>query len=493
MGRVAVVGAGPNGLTAAAVLARAGMEVEIYEANREPGGAARSSSQIFGSGTIVDLGAAGHPFGVASPAFSDLELERYGLRWLHAPYPMAHPLDDGPAAVLHSSIDATATQFADNPQDEVRWWRLHEQLCLHIDDYLEDFLSPMLRAPKHPIKMARFGPVGLLPARTLASQAFTGERAKALLVGSAAHAICPPSHPFTSAFGLLFSALGMTRGWPVAAGGSQSVIRALLAVVEEYGGRLHTGARISDIRELGRRDAIVLNVTAPKALGFTGLDIRPRVFRALRKWMPGAGVYKVDFLVDRPVPWLDSKVKDAGTVHVCGTMEDIQEAEMLVHKGVMPKRPFVMVCQQQVADPSRGSHGRQVLWTYAHVPHGYREAYTGEVMEKIICQIERFAPGFRSSIVDFHLCSPQDLERGNGNLAGGDIGGGAMSGTQVLFRPGVTRDPYVIGSANDAPVVMASGSTPSGAGVHGMAGYHAARRVLQLVAKAEKPFMPGIV
>lgn len=452
-----IVGAGPNGLTAAARLAVSGWRVEVRERASEVGGAA--STQMLDDALLRDLGAACHPFGAASPAFQALHLEDYGVRWLRAPYEMAHPLD-GRAAALSRSLEETAAGLG---PDEGAWLRLHRPVVGRVDDILADVLAPMPHWPKHPLALARFGARGVLPASALGRAVFRTEEARALFAGSATHAITSPSQPFTGAFGLLFGALGMTRGWPVAEGGSGAITAALRRVVEEHGGVVRCGEEVTTLPDA---DAVILNLTPAQALRIDGAGLPTRRKRSVRRWRYGPGVHKVDFVLDAPVPWADPRVGQAATVHVGGTVEEIVCAEKDVARGVLPQRPFVMVSQQYTADPSRGL----VLWTYAHVPHGYRERDPGEVAERITQQIERFAPGFSNVVRTAVTTSPQALEEWNPNLVGGDIAGGAMDGAQLLLR-----QPHRLRKG----LYMASSSTAPGAGVHGMPGWWAAEAALR--------------
>lgn len=474
--RAVVVGSGPNGLTAAAFLARAGWRVDVYERGDAAGGAA-TSAPALGAGTVVDLGAAAHPFGIASPAFRALGLDRFGLEWCHAAYPLAHPLDDRPAALLHRSLDETAGGLG---ADARAWRRVHRALTRDLDALLPDLLAPLVHLPHRPLDLARFAPVAAPPATLLADLAFRDEPARALLLGSAAHALAPLSAPFTGAFGTLFGALGMTSGWPVARGGTGGITRALVAHLEAHGGTLHLGREVDDLRELGPADAVVLNVTARQALRLadaSGRELPTPVRRRLARWRYGAAAFKVDFALDGPVPWRDPRVAEASTVHVVGSPAELRRAEADVARRALPDRPFVMVCQQQAADPGRASgaaDGQTVLWTYAHVPHAYVDAHPGEVRGRIEAQIERFAPGFRDRVVATHETPPAALEAWNPNLVGGDIAGGAMTGAQMLLRPGLSAAPAVLAPG----LFLASSSAAPGAGVHGMPGLHAARAVL---------------
>jgi phytoene dehydrogenase-like protein len=462
--RAVVVGGGTNGLTAAARLAVEGWQVTVYEQADYFGGSAASFTDSFGPGTVVDFGAAAHPFGIASPAFQKLGLEEHGLEWMHADYCMAHPLPQGDAAFLHRSIDATAEGLG---RDAKMWRRLHRNAVDHIDDHLENLLLPMLRWPAHPVRMAQFGVRALLPASRLSRLLFSTEKARALFCGSAVHSMTAPSQPFTSAFGVLFGALGMSRGWPVAKGGTGAIVDALLSILRAHGATLVTGHTVTTFRELPAADSYILNLTPQGILGIQDVPLDRSVRKSLERWRYGSAAHKVDWLLSGPVPWTDEAVSRASTVHVCGGVEELEFAEKEVAQGRFPDRPFVMVCQQTAADPGRGP----VLWTYAHVPHGFVEEHPGQVREAILGQIERFAPGFRDIVVDHREHSPLDLETANPSIIGGDIAGGSMTGLQALFRPRVSMHPYRLASG----VFTASGATPPGAGVHGMPGWWAAQ------------------
>lgn len=472
--KAVVVGSGPNGLSAAAFLAQAGWQVEVFERNPHPGGAA-ASAELLGPGVISDMGAAGHPFGIASPAFRQLDLAEHGLRWAHSTYPMAHPLEDRPAALLHRDLAATAEGLGG---DGRAWTRVHRHLVEHLDDHLDNFLAPMLRFPAHPLALARLAPRAALPAATLARAEFRDPGTRALFSGSAVHAITSPGHPFTAAFGMLFGALGMNRGWPVVAGGTGALIDALVSKLHAHGGRVHLNSEVTDLRELPEADAVILNLTPTQILGLSGAELPAPVRGRFKRWRYGPGSHKVDYLLDGPVPWQDPEVGEATTVHVCGSTEEIREAETMVARGQLPRKPFVMVCQQQAADPGRVSGpaaGKTVIWAYAHVPHGYAEPYPGQVRELIETQIERFAPGFRDRVLNHVEYSPRQLEAWNPNLIGGDVAAGAMNGLQSVLRPGLSLRPHRLGRPG---WYLASGATPPGGGVHGMAGYWAAQAAL---------------
>lgn len=470
-GRAAVVGAGPNGLTAAVVLARAGLDVTVHEAADRVGGALRSEP-VLGEGTVTDLGAAVLPFAVASPVLSRLPLEQHGLRWVHPQVPMAHPLDGRPAALLHRNIERTVDELG---RDGRAWRGLHGPIARRWESVVSGVLGPLLRVPSAPLALAAFGARGVWPANTLARTVFRDSAARALFAGSASHAVLPLTRPLTAAFGVLFGAAGHATGWPVAQGGSQSVADALAGVLREAGGTVVTGSRITALAQVQPADVVLLDLTPRQVLALTGDALPPSYARRLAAWRYGVATYKVDYLLDGPVPWADPRVAGAGTVHVGGTLEQVAHAEAEVSAGRHPEQPFVLLAQQSLVDPSRVPAGRQVVWAYAHTPHGSDV----DVGTRIDAQIARFAPGFRDRILDRRQSSPSALEAWNPNLVGGDIGGGSLDGLQQLFRPVASTVPY----ATPLPgVFLCSSSTPPGGGVHGMCGYHAATAALDALA-----------
>lgn len=476
-GRAAVVGSGPNGLTAAALLARAGWEVDVYEAAERPGGAC-ASAPVLGEGTVVDLGAAGHPLGAVSPAFAELDLAAHGLAWAHPELPMAHPLPGQEAVLLHRDPEATAAGLHDDGRAWLAW---HRPVLDDPAGAAADVLGPLVRPWPRPLTMARLGLRSPWPAAAAARAAFRGDRARALFLGSAAHTILPPSRPLTAAMGTLFGGLGMATGWPVAVGGSQAVVDALLRVLTAHGGRVHTGTPVRHLAEVEPADAVLLDLMpgAIAALGGTGLGERRS--RRLRRWRHGPASAKVDLLLDGPIPWRDPQVAGAGTVHLGGPPAQLAAAEAAVAAGRMPERPFVMLCQQQAADPGRATGtaaGTTVVWAYAHVPRGWQ----GSVRAVVEQTVEEHAPGFRDRILHAVETGPAALEAWNPNLVGGDIAGGALDGTQLVARPRLVS-PHRIRAARrgsgEAGLYLASSAAAPGAGVHGMAGAWAVRALLR--------------
>ncbi|WP_462417525.1 phytoene desaturase family protein [Kytococcus sp. Marseille-QA3725] len=475
MGRTAaVVGSGPNGLAAAVALARAGLRVTVHEAADAPGGALRSAP-LLGEGTVVDLGAGVHPFGVASPFFSSLGLERHGLEWLHPELPLAHPLEGRPAAVLHRSLTRTVEELG---RDGRAWRRLVGPVVDDFERVVQAAMGPLLRVPRHPVTLARFGVRGVLPSTVLGRAVFRDEPARALFAGLAAHSVMPLHHPMTSVFGVLFGAAGHAVGWPVVRGGSGALTAALVAELEAHGGTVRTGSPVSDLRQLGdgadAPDVTMLDTTPAAAGALAGDRLAPVVRRGLTAWRHGPGLFKVDYLLDGPVPWTDPRVATAGTVHLGGGAGELAVAEAAVHRGRDPERPFVLVAQQGAADPGRAPEGRVVLYAYAHVSPGSR-CPAGELVD---AQIERFAPGFRDRVLHRVETGPEGLEAGNRNLVGGDVVGGSMQGTQLVLRPRPTLDPYRLADG----LYLCSASAPPGGGAHGMAGAHAAAAALRSLA-----------
>ncbi len=462
-----VVGAGPNGLVAAITLARAGWKVLLLEAGSTIGGGMRSA-QLTRPGFTHDICSTVQALGVASPAFADLPLAEHGVEWCHPEFPLAHPLDHGRAAVLHRGVVDTTQDFT--PKDARRYKRLMTPLVEHASPLVETFLAP-LQVPHAPIAAAAFGRRAIRSAHALARSQFDGDEPRALLAGLAAHAIQPLTNTGTAGYGLFLGLLAHASGWPVARGGSQQLADALGAIFLSLGGEIVTDHEVTDLRQLPPARATLLDVTPRQALQITGDGFTGRYRRGLAKFRYGPGVFKVDWALSGPIPWTNADVRNSGTVHLGGRLEEITTAEAEVAAGGHPDRPYVIVVQPSVMDRSRAPAGAHVAWAYCHVPNGSTLDQT-DVIER---QIERFAPGFRDVVSDRHTMTTAAMETHNANYVGGDINGGAADLRQLFTRPVASTHPW----ATPIPgLYLCSASTPPGGGVHGMCGLHAARLAL---------------
>jgi phytoene dehydrogenase-like protein len=466
-----VVGSGPNGLAAAVHLARSGLTVAVLEAAETIGGGTRSGELTL-PGLIHDHCSGFHPLGVGSPFLSELDLGRYGLHWDHAPVDCAHPLDDGTAALMCRSLDATDEGFG---PDGARWRALVGPLASRFDDLASEVMRPIAHVPRHLLALAALGPRALPPA-TLTMRLFRTPQARAAFAGAAAHAYTRLDRPLTSAVGLMLAASGHRFGWPVARGGSAFITTALAAMLSDLGGTIETGRHIRSAEEIPDADVVLLDTSPDVAVGIYGDALPHRIRRSYTRFRRAPGAFKVDYAVEGPVPWTAKGVATAGTVHVCGDADEVVEAERQVAQGIMPRRPFLIVGQQYVADPGRSADGLNPLYAYAHVPHGF----TGDATDAITAQIERFAPGFRDRIRATAVTSTAEFARSNPNLAGGDVIGGSNGGLQVILRPRPALDPYATGIDG---VYLCSASTPPGAGAHGMCGYNAAESALRYLRR----------
>ena len=457
-----VVGAGPNGLTAAVELARRGFSVAVFEARDTVGGGARTEELTL-PGFRHDPCSSAHPLGINSPAFRALPLERYGLEWLHSDLAMAHPFTDGTAAVLSRSVAETAASFG--PRDAGAYRRLVAPFLPRWDTLVRDFMSlPTTALPRDPVTLARFGLVGLPPS-TLLTRRFRDERARTLFAGLVAHVMAPLSGFATGAIGLVFALAAHARGWPVARGGSQSVSDALTAYLKDLGGLVHTDYEVKRLDDLPPARAYVFD-TSPTALArIAGFG------RYYAHYKYGPGVFKIDYALDGPVPWTAEEARAATTVQIGADSAEIGTAlRAASREGRAPDRPFMITVQPSLVDPTRAPEGNQVFWAYAHVPSGWSGDLT-DVMER---QLERFAPGFRDRVLARATAGPAELAARNANYVGGDIGSGAVTGLQVLLRPKLSLSPY---TTPHPAVFICSSATPPGPGVHGMSGHNAAKAV----------------
>jgi phytoene dehydrogenase-like protein len=467
MSTAVVVGAGPNGLAAAITLASAGLDVTVLEAADEIGGGVRSSSEGLAAGLpaglVHDHCAAIHPMAVGSAFLNGLGLERHGLRWKWPEIDCAHPLDNGDAGLLYRSVDETAAALG---ADGGRWRRAFGVPSAKFDMLSQDIMGPLLRVPRHPVALARFGAPTVLPAAAFA-RLFRTERARALFGGVAAHTFRPLHYPLTSAIGLGIITAGHRHGWPVAHGGSQAITDALAAVLAELGVKVETGVHVTSAGQLPPADVTMFDLAPTSVVDILGDRLPGRAARGLGGFRYGPGAFKVDFALQGPVPWTNPAAGRAGTVHLGGEFAEIAATEREIHAGRMPRRPFVLVGQQYVADPGRSAGDINPVYSYAHVPHGY----TGDATEAIIGQFERFAPGFRDRIVGMAVRSTTEMSVYNANYVGGDICTGAKDIRQLVFGPRITLQPYRIGVPG---MYLCSAATPPGPGAHGMCGANAA-------------------
>lgn len=468
-----VVGSGPNGLAAAITLARAGCSVVVFEACDTPGGGMRTQELTL-PGFWSDVCSAIHPLALASPFFRSLPLTEYGLEWAQPDYSLAHPFDDGSAALLARSFEETGESLG---IDAVAYRELFSPLVANWEKILEDMLGPLPFPPKHPLIDALFGINALRSGHGLARSTFHGRAARAMFTGMAAHSILPLDRMISASFGLVMGMLGHAVGWPAARGGSQQIARALVAYLGSLGGEVVTGRPIAALAELPPARAMLLDVTPRQLLRLAGERLSPGYRRQLERFRYGPGVFKVDWALSGPVPWKAPQAHQAGTVHIGGTMEEIVAAEASVWRGQEPEKPFVLFAQQSLFDSSRAPEGCQTGWGYCHVPNGSRADMTG----RIEAQIERFAPGFRDCILGRSVKFTSAMEQYNANYIGGDINGGVQDIGQLFTRP--TFQPFNPYVTSDPSLYLCSSSTPPGGGVHGMCGYHAARAVLKNTLK----------
>lgn len=465
-----VVGAGPNGLAAAVALARQGFRVTVLEAAAEPGGGTRSSDTLTVPGLVHDLCSAVHPFGAASPFLRSLPLRRHGLEWCHPEIAVAHPLDDGTAAVVWRDLDATVAGLG---EDGPTWRRLFGRSAERFDDLAADLLGPVVRIPRRLATAVPAGLLSTLPA-TVVARRFRTDAARALFAGIAAHVIQPLHRPLTASVGTVMIAAGHAHGWPVAKGGSQAIARALCALLEELGGEIHCGVEVRDLRELPKSRVALLDLTPRQLAAIAGDHLPERARRRAASWRHGPAAFKLDYAVRGGVPWTADAGHRAGTLHLAGGFDEIVAAERQIHEGRLPERPYLIAAQQHLADPGRAVGDVVPFWVYAHVPH----AYDGDATAVIERQIERFAPGFADRVVARNVATPADLEAHNPGYVGGDIAGGSTDPWRLVARPRLSPDPYATAIPG---VFLCSSATPPGAGAHGLCGYHAARSALRVL------------
>lgn len=465
-----VVGSGPNGLAAAITLQQAGCSVMVVEAKSEAGGGCRTAELTL-PGFLHDVCSAIHPMAHASPFLRSLPLAQFGLEFIQPEIAAAHPFDDGSCAILSRSITDTAAilgadeqKYLDLIQPLVRDWPLIDQ----------DVLGP-LQLPSHPLAMANFG-LKALPSALSTARRFSSKYAKGLWAGVAAHSIQPLSNAATSAIALVLMITAHRGGWPVAKGGSGSITKAMCDYFISLGGRIQTNFQVTSLSQLPSSHTVLFDVTPKQLLQIAGYKFSSLYRWQLERFRYGAGVFKIDWALDAPTPFVAEKARSAGTVHIGNTLEEIKLHEQLVWENIVSDKPFILFAQQSVCDSSRAPTGKHTAWAYCHVPNGY----TGDMTNIIEMQVERFAPGFRDRILARHTFSPSQLEEYNNNYIGGDINGGVIDIRQLFTRPALRWSPYRTSAKG---LYICSSSTPPGGGVHGLCGYHAAKRALKDIFK----------
>jgi phytoene dehydrogenase-like protein len=466
--RACVIGAGPNGLAAAIVLAQSGLQVDVLEAQSVPGGAARTLELTL-PGFLHDFGSAVYPLGAGSPFFSSLPLADYGLQWIHSPAPLAHPLDDGTAVMLERDLGQAKDLLG---IDGAAWDKLMRPFVERWTEFAPEVLGPIRLIPRHPWLMARFGMVGLQPARAVARR-FRSERTRALFAGLAAHSFLSLDEPLSAAFAIMMAVPAHVVGWPIPRGGAQSITGALCGYLSTLGGKVTTSSAVRNLETLPgvfpKYDLYLCDLSPRQLVEVAGQRLSDGYKRRLGKYRYGSGVFKVDYALNAPIPWKARDCLRAASVHLGGSFEEIAAAEKAVRNGEDADRPFVILVQPSLFDSTRAPAGKHTAWAYCHVLNGSKV----NMRERLEDQIERFAPGFRECVLARRVFSPADLESMDSNLIGGDIGGGALDIRQFLFRP--TWRHYAT-SARD--IYICSASTPPGGAVHGMCGYHAAKVAL---------------
>ena len=460
-----VIGAGPNGLAAAIVLAQAGRSVRVLEAELTIGGGARSAALTL-PGFIHDVCSAVHPLAVASPFFRTLPLAEHGLEWVYPPLALAHPFDEGTAAILARSLATTGETLG---RDTRAYQKLMQPLVASWPQLANDVLGP-LRLPQHPFTLARFARHALRSAHGLATSWFQGESARGLFAGMAAHSMLPLEQPLSAAFGLILGITGHTVGWPIPRGGAQQITNALASYLRSLGGEIVTGTRVESLEALPSTRVILCDVTPQQLLRIAGPRLPLPYRRKLMRYRYGVAAFKIDWALAGPIPWTAAACRQASCIHVGGSLREIAAAERAPWQEEVAERPFVLLSQPSLFDPTRAPPGKHTAWAYCHVPNGSRI----DMVERIEKQIERFAPGFRALMLARSVLPPLALEQHNANLVGGDINGGVQDLWQLFTRP--THQLYATPVAR---LYLCSSSTPPGGGVHGMCGYFAAQAALR--------------
>ncbi|MGZ3650062.1 MAG: phytoene desaturase family protein [Bdellovibrionota bacterium] len=463
-----VVGSGPNGLSAAITLAQGGKSVLVLEASEVVGGGTRTAELTL-PGFHHDICSAVHPLAAASPFFRSLPLEKFGLEWVQPTAAVAHPLSEGRCVLLRRGLEETARGLG---PDEATYLRLLAPLVKKGESLFSEVLRPPLHFPSRPLALARFGALALFPARDYARLFFRGERAQALFAGIAAHCNAPLEQPATASVGLLLNLAAHAHGWPFPRGGASRIATSLAGFLRSIGGEIRTGVRVESFAQLPPSRVVLFDLTPRQVLAILGEKLSASAKRSLESYRYGNGVFKIDWALKAPIPWISPEAAQAGTVHLGGTLEEIEASERSAGDGRIAENPFVLLSQPTLFDTSRAPPGKHIAWAYCHVPHGS----TADMSNAIEAQVERFAPGFRELILARATLNTKQLEEKNRNYVGGDINGGALSLSQLLFRPRFQLDPYQLPIEG---LYLCSASTAPGPGVHGMSGYHAAKSALR--------------
>ncbi|MGC1869957.1 MAG: NAD(P)/FAD-dependent oxidoreductase [Acidobacteriaceae bacterium] len=464
--KACVIGAGPNGLSAAIVLAQAGLRVDVFEAEAQPGGGARTMELTL-PGFHHDFGSAVHPMAAGSPFFNSLPLADNGLEWIDSPAPLAHPFDDGSAITLERNLqDAERVLQEDGPA----WGNLMAPLVKNWPAFAKDVLRPLLRFPSHPFLLANFAQDALAPATFVARRRFRNERTRALFAGLAAHSFLRLNEPLSASFGMVLGAAAHAVGWPIPRGGAQAITDALSAHLVRLGGKIIPSTRVEDLDQVRKYDIVLCDITPRQLLHLSQGKLSPGYRKRMEEFRYGPGIFKVDYALSSPIPWKSADCLRAATVHLGGSMAEIVASEAAAASGAIAERPFILLAQPTLFDPSRAPAGKHIAWAYCHIPNGS----SCNMLPRIEAQIERFAPGFGDCVLARRASSPADLQSMDANLIGGDISGGASDLRQFLFRP--TWRQY---ATCDKRIYLCSSSTPPGGGVHGMCGYNAAKLALR--------------
>ncbi len=469
---VIIIGSGPNGLSAAIRLAQAGQSVLVLEGHETIGGGTRSC-ELTNPGYTHDICSAIHPLGLASPFLRSLPLREHGLEWVHPDAPFAHALDPNDPILIHQDLNATAEALG---HDGRAWKKLFAPFVDNWQALMDDFLGPLPLPPKHPILMARFGLTALQSATGLARRTFRGARARAAFGGMAAHSMMPLEWLTLGGFGMMLGVLAHAVGWPMARGGSQQIANAMAAYFQSLGGKILTSTKVTTLDQLPPTKAILFDTSPRGVLSIAGDRLAPSYARQLHKYRYGTGVCKLDWALSEPIPWKAPEFAKAATVHLGGSLEEMAISERMIWEGRFSERPYVLLVQHSLFDPTRAPAGKHTAWAYCHTPHGSAEDVSG-LIER---QIERFAPGFREVVAGKSVRTAVQMEAYNPNYIGGDINGGVQNLRQFFTRPAVQWNPYRIpGNFGGTKVYLCSSSTPPGGGVHGMCGFYAAESVLR--------------